>query len=128
MKTRLVNYRESEIDLMFVINRPRVTIGRETDNMVQLPHEKISKHHGVIIQTEDGWVIEDLGSRNGVFVNGQRTTRAELKHGDCVRIGPYELYFETDVPYDDFVPSHIVEVSSKVDDQTLSDGDKAGQS
>lgn len=121
MKTRLVNYREGDIDLMFLLERPRITIGRATDNMIQLPDEKISKHHGVVLQTRDGWVIEDLQSRNGVFVNGQRTTRAVLKDGDCVRIGPYELYFETNVPYDDFVPSHIIEVSSRINDQTLSE-------
>ena len=128
MKTRLVNYREGEIDLMFLIDRPRVTIGRGNDNMVQLPHEKISKHHGIIIQTKEGWVIEDLQSRNGVFVNGQRTERAELKDGDCVRIGPYEFYFETNVPFENFVPSHIIEVSSKVDEQTLFDDQKPGPS
>jgi pSer/pThr/pTyr-binding forkhead associated (FHA) protein len=128
MKTRLVNYREGAIDLVFAIDRPRITIGRDTDNMIQLPNEKISKHHGVILQTPDGSAIKDLQSRNGVFVNGRRTTRAELKNGDCVKIGPYELYFETNVPYDGFVPSHIIEVSSKVNDQTLSDENTPGRS
>lgn len=128
MKARLVNYREGEIDLMFPIDRPKVTIGRETDNMIQLPHEKISKHHGVILQSKDGWVIEDLRSRNGIYVNGHRTTRSDLKNGDCVKIGPYELYFETNVPYDDYVPSHIIEVSSKVNQQTLSDKNKTRKS
>lgn len=128
MKTRLVNYREGDIDLMFLVDRPRVTIGRATDNMIQLPDEKISKHHGVVIRTQNGWVIEDLQSRNGVFINGHRTVRADLKHGDCVKIGPYEFYFETNVPYDDFVPSHIIEISSKVNNQTLSDEVPPGQS
>ena len=128
MITRLVNYRESEIDLMFTIDRPRITIGRETDNMIQLPHEKVSKHHGVILQSKGAWVIEDLQSRNGVSVNGHRIERAELKNGDCVKIGPYDFFFETNVPSDDFVPSHIIEVSSKVADRTLHDEDSAGRS
>ena len=121
MKTRLVNYREGAIDLVFPISSHRVTIGRDTDNMIQLPDEKVSKHHGVILKTGDQWVIEDLQSRNGVLVNGRRTARAELRNGDCVKIGPYELYFETNVPYDNFVPSHIIDVSSKVKDRTLTD-------
>lgn len=128
MKTRLVNYREGDIDLMFLIDRRRVSIGRATDNMIQLPDQQISKHHGVILQTKDGWIIEDLQSRNGVFVNGQKTTRAGLKNGDCIKIGPYELYFETNVPYDNFVPSHIIEVSSKIDDRTLPGGNAPGKS
>jgi pSer/pThr/pTyr-binding forkhead associated (FHA) protein len=61
-----------------------------------------------------------------VYLNGQRTARAKLKDGDCVRIGPHEFYFETNVPYDDFVPSHIIDVSSKIDAQTLSDERKPG--
>ena len=128
MKTRLVNYRDGAIHLMFAIDRPRVTIGRETDNMVQVPDEKISKHHGVIIQTKEGWVIEDLQSRNGILVNGQRTTRTALKHGDRLKLGSFEFYFETNVPYDDFVPSHIIEVSSRINDQTLSEETPPDQS
>jgi pSer/pThr/pTyr-binding forkhead associated (FHA) protein len=128
MKTRLVNYREGAIDLVFPINSPRVTFGRDTDNMIQLPNEKVSKHHGVILKAKDNWVIEDLQSRNGVFVNGHRTTRGELRNGDCVKIGPYDFYFETNVPYDGFVPSHIIEVSSKINDQTLFDEQSPGTS
>ena len=78
MKTRLVSYRGAKIDLAFPVQGPRVTIGRENDNMIQLPHEKVSKHHGVILQTKEGWVIEDLQSTNGIFVNGQRTEHAKL--------------------------------------------------
>lgn len=119
MKTRLVNYREGEINLVFSLDRPRVTIGRDVDNMIQLPNEKVSKHHGVIYQSKGGWVIEDLKSRNGVFVNGSRTERADLKERDQVRIGPYEFYFETNVPSEDFVPGYIIDISTKSRDQTI---------
>lgn len=119
MKTRLVSYRGAKIDLAFPIAEPRVTIGRENDNMIQLPHEKVSKHHGVILQTKDGWAIEDLHSTNGIFVKGKRTEHAKLKDMDTVKIGPYEFYFETNVPSDDWVPSHIIDMSAGVHDQTL---------
>jgi pSer/pThr/pTyr-binding forkhead associated (FHA) protein len=95
MNTRLVSYRNGKTDLAFPVEGSRVTIGREDDNEVQLPHEKVSKHHAVLLPAEGGWSIEDLGSTNGVFVNAKQVQRAALKHGDRVRIGPFELFFET---------------------------------
>ena len=89
--------------------------------MIQLPHAKVSKHHGVIQQTKESWQIEDLQSKNGIFVNGQRTERAELKDRDQVKIGPYEFYFETNVPSDDFVPGYIIDISTRSRDQTIFD-------
>ena len=119
MKTRLVSYRGAKIDLAFPVQGPRVTIGREIDNMIQLPHEKVSKHHGVILRAKEGWVIEDLQSTNGILVNGKRTEHAKLKDMDTVKIGPYEFYFETHVPSEDWVPSHIIDLSSKVHQPTI---------
>ena len=127
MNTRLVSYCGSKIDLAFPIERRRNTIGREDDNMIQLPHEKISKHHGVILQTKAGWVIEDLQSVNGIIVNGQRTARAKLKDGDTVKIGPYEFYFETNVPSENWVPSHIINMSTKVHEQTVNKTKQPGR-
>ena len=119
MSTRLVNYRGAKVDLAFPIERPRGTIGREDDNMIQLPHEKVSKHHAAILQAGQGWVIEDLQSTNGVIVNDQRIERRQLKDGDRVKIEPYEFYFETNVPSEDWVPSHIIDLSTKVHEQTI---------
>lgn len=97
INTGRVSYRGSKIDLAFPVQGPRVTIGRENDNMIQLPHEKVSKQHAVILQTKDGWVIEGLGSTNGVIVNGKRTEHAYSRDTDTVKIAPYEFYFETNV-------------------------------
>ena len=119
MKTRLVNYREGEIDLVFPLNTRHATIGRATDNTIQLPDDMVSKHHAVLVQTGETWTIEDLQSRNGVMVNGKGTAKAELKDGDLVIIGPYELSFEMNVPSYDWVPSHIIDVSTHVEGQTI---------
>ena len=119
MQTRLVSYRGGKIDLAFPIQGARVTIGREADNLVQLPHEKVSKHHAVILPARDGWEIKDLQSTNGVLVNGKQVQSAELKDGDQVKIGPFEFYFETKVPSDDWVPSHIIDLSSGVHQKTI---------
>ena len=119
MKTRLVSYRGSQIDLAFPLQDKRVTIGREADNLVQLPHEKVSKHHCVLLQSAEGWVLEDLHSTNGVLVNGKAVARVALHDGDQVKIGPFQFFFEANVPSDDWVPSHIIDLSSQVQQQTI---------
>ena len=121
MKTRLVNYREGEVDLVFLLDWHRVTVGRDYDNMIQLPNEKVSKHHALLTRIGETWVIEDLHSRNGILVNGRKTERAELKDRDTVKIGPYEFYFETHVPAHDFVPAYILDASAHSREQTLFD-------
>lgn len=119
MKTRLVSYSGGKIDLSFPVEGTRVTIGREADNLVQLPHEKVSKHHAVILPAGGGWEIQDLQSTNGVLVNDHPVQRVELKDGDRVKIGPFELCFEVNVPSYDWVPSHIIDLSSEVHLKTI---------
>jgi anti-anti-sigma factor len=77
-----------------------VTIGRSPDNLVVLENRGVSRQHAVIRWShEGGWGIEDLGSANGVSVNGQRVSRwYGLTDGDRVTIGPHvELAVEVGV-------------------------------
>jgi pSer/pThr/pTyr-binding forkhead associated (FHA) protein len=119
MNTRLASYRNGKTDLAFPVEGSRVRIGREGDNEIQLPHEKVSKHHATLVASESGWAIEDLGSTNGVFVNGKQVQRAALKHGDRVNIGPFELFFETKGVSDEWVSSYLMDLSTKVHDPTI---------
>jgi transcriptional regulator of acetoin/glycerol metabolism len=54
---------------------------------VRLPARSVSTRHARIIRMRDGWVLEDIGSRNGTFVNGKRIDRALLAPGDVFEIG-----------------------------------------
>ena len=119
MNTRLVSARGAEVPLAFALQGRRVTIGREDDNMVQLPHEKVSKHHAVIQDESEGWVIQDLQSTNGTLVNGKPVQRVRLVDGDRVTLGPFELVFEENAPSADWVPSHMLDLSSEVHDATI---------
>jgi len=71
----------------WVLRATRVCIGRAWDCDVALPDPSVSQRHCVLTCDEDGWLSVDLGSRNGVFVNGERVRRRALSDGDEIRIG-----------------------------------------
>lgn len=77
---------------IITINRPRFLIGRADDCHLKPKSELISRYHCAIL-SEDGYVAaRDLGSKNGVFVNGRRITiEEELKNGDHLVIGPLDF-------------------------------------
>ncbi|GAA1608301.1 response regulator transcription factor EmbR [Nocardia ninae] len=75
-------------------------IGRLPDNDIVLEHGKVSRHHAAILHNGLTYVIKDLLSSNGVFVDGMRIVDSvALTDGAMIRIGDYELTF-TLVPPD----------------------------
>lgn len=70
-----------------------VTIGRHTDNVIQLLDPEVSKAHLVVRRVKDGYALEDLGSANGTLVNGVRQSRCRLSDGDVVVVGNSTLRF-----------------------------------
>jgi PAS domain S-box-containing protein/putative nucleotidyltransferase with HDIG domain len=81
--------RESEF---FPLN-DRVTIGRGEANGIAFSDERVSRLHAVIQPDGDEAFIEDMGSRNGTYVNGKRIQKAVLKHGDTIKIGGVFIRF-----------------------------------
>jgi len=67
-------------------NRP-VAIGRHERNDIQLEDDQASRQHAVIHVTAKGVVLRDLQSRNGTLIDGDRITKAPLKHGSVFVIG-----------------------------------------
>ena len=69
-------------------------IGREASNTIVLNDASVSARHARIVRSPDGFIIEDLKSRNGTFVNGERVTEARpLTDNDVVRFGRVILTF-----------------------------------
>jgi Protein of unknown function (DUF3662)/FHA domain len=72
----------------------RVTLGRSRDCDITIDDPNVSRRHAEVFLEEGGWWIADLGSTNGVEVNGERIDRARLDPGDQVVLGRTELVFE----------------------------------
>ncbi len=75
------------------ILRDTTTIGRHTDNDIQLLDPEVSKAHLVVRRMRDGYVLEDLGSANGTLINGMRQARCRLSDNDVVVVGNSVLRF-----------------------------------
>jgi len=73
-----------------------LSLGRKKDNAVHIDDPTVSSHHAQIVTVFDSSYIEDLGSTNGTFVNGQKTKTHTLHNGDIITIGQYQLLFQTD--------------------------------
>ena len=71
-------------------------IGRDTDVKMTLRSPGVSRHHARIVISGSSVSLEDLGSKNGTYVRGQRVTSpVQLADGDEIRIGIFVLTFRT---------------------------------
>ena len=71
----------------FVLDEPAVTLGRISSNTIQLHDTEVSREHAELRRQDDAFIIRDLGSSNGTFVNRRRITEQELASGDQVQLG-----------------------------------------
>ncbi len=71
----------------------RLVIGRGSDAGLVLDDSTASRRHAAVTATEEGFLLIDLGSANGTWVNDQRVSRHLLRDGDAVRIGEVRLAF-----------------------------------
>ncbi len=80
----------------FRLRRSRVTtVGKASDNAVVLPSPMVSRHHCQISWSAKGWLLEDLKSTNGTYVNGLKIKSRRILHGDeQIKLGKFELIFE----------------------------------
>lgn len=85
---RLVVRRGPQPNQAYELAKDVVTLGRDITNDIVINDPELSRHHLRITRTGDGYTLEDLGSTNGTFVNGQRlSTPRALNNGDMVGLG-----------------------------------------
>jgi len=79
----------------YTLSGHKMSIGRLQDNDIVIDNLSVSRKHAVIESTRDGFVVSDLGSKNGTFVNGEKIDKVHLSNGDVITIGKYDVVFQT---------------------------------
>ncbi|MGC8943046.1 MAG: FHA domain-containing protein [Caldisericia bacterium] len=78
----------------FPLKKKVINIGRESGNEIVIDDNKASRQHAKIKLEDDKFVIYDLASTNGTFVNNQKITSCEINDGDEIKIGDTILVFK----------------------------------
>ncbi|MDZ4658801.1 MAG: ATP-binding protein [Bythopirellula sp.] len=93
----------------FQLEEPVHTVGRTQSNSVRLHDTEVSREHAELVRRGDNYMLRDLSSSNGTYVNGQQTNERELMSGDQLQFGRSLLL------YTGFVESSYENIADQVD-------------
>jgi pSer/pThr/pTyr-binding forkhead associated (FHA) protein len=79
----------------FLLDQPVTTAGRHPDSDIFLDDVTVSRRHARFTRTDAGFVVDDVGSLNGTYLNRERIEHAALANGDEVQVGKFRLMFFT---------------------------------
>ena len=97
------------------ISRTPFSLGRQNDNDLVLPDNRISRCHAHIVHKGDEYLIEDASSRHGTFVNGERVVSHSLKPGDQISLSASDAYRLTFVIAEPVLPSLLEQIGKPSD-------------
>jgi pSer/pThr/pTyr-binding forkhead associated (FHA) protein len=110
MQAILVMFRSTGERRSFSVTRDVTVIGRREDCDLIIPLGEVSRKHCRLVKDGDLLKVEDLGSANGTYLNGQRVQESLLAPGDTVQVGPVVFVLQIDgVPADDELRPVIAE-------------------
>ena len=75
------------------LNRPRMVLGRDDSCDISLDSRYVSRFQNLFLETPEGWMLIDLSSTNGCFVNGRRIREHHLRDGDLIAVGHHQMRF-----------------------------------
>ena len=90
---RLILEFNQEVLKDYPVRSRSITIGRQQDNTIVLDNPRVSGYHARIDKTGTDYILTDLQSTNGTFVNNENVVSQKLLHGDRIRIGEHVLLF-----------------------------------
>lgn len=94
VRTTIAQLRFEREQSVIPLTEPEYLLGRHRENAIQLADPGISGFHARIYRGPDGYVIEDMKSRNGTWVNGERVELRTLATGDQIHVGQTDLIYE----------------------------------
>ena len=77
----------------YLLDSELITVGRDSSNEIALDDITVSRKHALIKRSGAGYIVEDLRSLNGTYVNAKAVATSSLRTGDEVHVGKYRLTF-----------------------------------
>ena len=106
-------FREGGEPRSFSLAKDVTVVGRREDADFRIPLTDISRKHCRLIKTGNSLKVEDLGSSNGTYVNGQKIQMSKLGPGDTLQVGPVPFVVQIDgVPGDQDIRPGVAPVGS----------------
>lgn len=118
-EARLVTISNGTVGHVYPVQASGTIYGRAGGYLVQIEDPEASKRHFRVYLLRDTWHIQDLGSKNGTFVNGQCVHSGVLRHGDSVKLGGTTPHFITGREADMPVTGQAIDISRKAYQQTM---------
>lgn len=97
-----------------VLEKPSVRIGRREGNDIRIDNLAVSGNHAKIEKIDGSYIIVDLKSTNGTFVNNKKIVQAKLRHLDEITIGKHTLIFEEESQQAEVGEEDFQEVQAEV--------------
>ncbi len=93
-EAKLVVIKAEGLEEEISLEQEELVLGRDEEVDVVVDDKRVSRRHCKILLKDGDFLIEDLGSSNGTFVNGQKVTQRRLEHGDRIQIGSAIFEFQ----------------------------------
>ena len=124
----LVMFRPDGQRRSFSVTREMTVIGRREDCDLRIPLSDVSRKHCRVILNGETIKVEDLGSSNGTYRNGERVQQAEVSPGDTLQIGPVVFVLQVDgFPADEDLTPVTVQSAAAAANAGTKTGAKAGE-
>lgn len=91
---RVIVFRGRDKERTYELVKKRMVIGRGDDADIRVDNPLVSRAHAIVSFRDGHWLIEDLESPNGLYLNGSRTKSSRLQVGDRIELGRHVLIFE----------------------------------
>ena len=89
------------------VRQDRIVVGREKGVELRVPARSVSRQHCELVIEDGVFVVRDLGSSNGTFVNRERVQESEVNAGDLISVGPAVFAVRVDGEPSDLEPADV---------------------
>lgn len=80
-----------ELGITYPLECDEILIGRHASADIRIPDMSVSRYHAMLTVTNGVWTITDIGSKSGIFVNGNLVRQARLRENDVIKLGNHRL-------------------------------------